>query len=86
MSEQVSYEVNEENLWRAETPGPEGWQRTARITDSLNFIEARFYRNRFTCGVIRVVLTDRLHGIREFRPFVVRRDTGQRFAFARQIG
>ncbi len=38
MSEQMSYETNEENLWRAETPGPEGWKRTARRDDPDKYL------------------------------------------------
>jgi hypothetical protein len=38
ISEQRSYETNEENLWRAETPGPEGWQRTARRDDPDKYL------------------------------------------------
>ena len=38
MSEQTSYEINEENLWRTETPGPEGWTRTARRDDPNKYL------------------------------------------------
>ena len=38
MSEQVAYETNEENLWRAETPGPEGWKRTAHRDDPEKYL------------------------------------------------
>ena len=33
MSEQFAHEINEENLWRADTPGPEGWNHSARPDD-----------------------------------------------------
>ena len=29
--------INEENLWRLETPGTEGWGRTARAGDPKKF-------------------------------------------------
>lgn len=38
MSEQPKYETNEENHWRMETPGPEGWQRTARRDDPDKYL------------------------------------------------
>ena len=38
MSEQANIEINEENLWRAETPGPDGWERTARPTDPDKYL------------------------------------------------
>ena len=38
MSEQVAYVTNEENLWRAETPGPEGWKRTAHRDDPEKYL------------------------------------------------
>ena len=33
MQEVLDREVNEENLWRLETPGVKGWPRTARASD-----------------------------------------------------
>ena len=38
MSEQANIEINEENLWRAETPGPDGWERTARPDDPDKYL------------------------------------------------
>ena len=38
MLEQPKYEINEENLWRTETPGPEGWKRTARREDPDKYL------------------------------------------------
>lgn len=32
------FETNEENLWRLETPGPEGWPRTARPDDPDKYL------------------------------------------------
>ena len=29
--------INEENLWRLETPGVEGWGRTARVDDPKKY-------------------------------------------------
>ena len=38
MSEQPKYEMNEENVWRTKTPGPEGWRRTARRDDPDKYL------------------------------------------------
>ena len=38
MSEQPKYETNAENQWRRETPGPEGWKRTARRDDPNKYL------------------------------------------------
>ena len=38
MSEQFAYEINEENLWRADTPGPEGWTNSARPDDPDKYL------------------------------------------------
>ena len=37
MSSQASYSVDSKNAWRTETPGIEGWQRTARPSDPNKF-------------------------------------------------
>ena len=38
MSEQPKYDTNPENEWRMETPGPEGWTRTARRDDPDKYL------------------------------------------------
>ena len=36
--EQTNYEVDEKNRWRLETPGHEGWKRTARPGDPQQYL------------------------------------------------
>ncbi len=37
MDNAQSVQINEENLWRLETPGTEGWGRTARVNDPKKY-------------------------------------------------
>ncbi len=37
MDNAQSVQINEENLWRLETPGAEGWERTARVNDPKKY-------------------------------------------------
>ncbi len=37
MENAQSVQINDENLWRLETPGAEGWERTARVKDPKKY-------------------------------------------------
>jgi len=37
MDNAQSVQINDENLWRLETPGAEGWERTARVKDPKKY-------------------------------------------------
>jgi len=37
MDNAQSVQINDENLWRLETPGAEDWERTARVEDPRKY-------------------------------------------------